>query len=520
MDAHGFKRHYALLVVLLLLAGLVAGMVLAPVPGVRNAITSGMNLLAPLVALACILPAARMAPIRGDRFAWACIGLSVLAFFVSYTYWLVNAALSFHLPTLIGELLGLASYIFLWIGLLMRSGEYPHDAPGKLILICDLLIALAAAVTIAVHLVLLDNLVERGVNLPLRLHFFMFPFIVLITLVSIIVLLFRATSREQHGPRAVLVLGIGIVLSAYSWLTYQMLTGRNPMGVWQQLLWPTGFLLYGGAALWEARYFRRAAGRVREIDPFPSLVGLMVSVVLVLVALALSIRSCLGQPRVDNRRVLFLLFSLAVLITLTMIRQIITFVSNRQLYQALRRLYAEMARNAATDPLTGLANHRYFTSRLNREVHRSMRYQRSLALIFADLDHFKQINDTYGHNIGDQALIAVANCLQANVRESDVVARYGGEEFVVLLPETTLEQAQLLGERLRRAISQIDLPLSQGAMRRLTLSCGVSAFPDTANSAENLLATADQAMYRAKQSGRNQVVVSEPSAHAVAIGEM
>lgn len=507
MNLHGFNWHHALLVTVLFALGATVGVELAT-PGVRYIIVSGVNILVPLAVLACILPAVRTAPIRCDRLAWICIGVSVLTFLLGSLYWGISAIIHRQLPSSAWyDVPFLLSFIPLWIGLFLRSGEYPHDLPGKLVLVCDLLIALGAAITIAMHLSFPALLLAQDATLPFRIHVSAFPLVTLITLISIILQLFHATAREQHGPRTLLVVGIGLVLTAHTWFTYRLLLGHNPLSTWQNLLWPIGFMLYGVAAVWETDFYRRSAGHLREIDPFPSLVGLLVPVALVFTAIALSIRNCLGQSELDTQRVLFILISLAVLITLTMIRQIITFVSNRLLYQALRRLYAEMARNAATDPLTGLSNHRYFMGRLNREVQRAQRYQRSLALIFADLDHFKQINDTYGHNAGDQALLAVANCLRSNVRDTDLAARYGGEEFVVLLPETSLEQAEVLAERLRRAVSQIDLP--QDDQRRLTMSLGVSAYPDIATSAQSLLATADQAMYRGKQRGRNQVVTAE-----------
>ncbi|WP_372682415.1 GGDEF domain-containing protein [Desulfosarcina sp.] len=163
-----------------------------------------------------------------------------------------------------------------------------------------------------------------------------------------------------------------------------------------------------------------------------------------------------------------------------------------------------------TDSLTGLFNRRYMDQRLVEEVAAARRYDRPLAVLLLDLDHFKHINDQYGHPTGDQVLIAVGALVATQLRGSDVLARYGGEEFIVIAPNTPLESAMGLAERLRACIEshQFDAGPSQAAKPgvRLTVSIGVACFSDRIDSLERLLKIADRNLYQAKDNGRNQIV--------------
>ena len=161
---------------------------------------------------------------------------------------------------------------------------------------------------------------------------------------------------------------------------------------------------------------------------------------------------------------------------------------------------------AQTDPLTKVLNRRALTDRLVAEMERVRRYDSALSLLLIDLDHFKAINDTYGHLAGDDVLAEVAICLQRGVRAVDVVARYGGEEFVVVLPETGPAGASSFAERLRELIESQTFLQHRGVPLRLTTSIGVASFPGFGvESVDDLFATADQALYRAKAEGRNRV---------------
>ncbi len=159
----------------------------------------------------------------------------------------------------------------------------------------------------------------------------------------------------------------------------------------------------------------------------------------------------------------------------------------------------ELERLMLTDPLTGIGNRRMLELRLDDEILRAQRYHRALTAVYFDLDHFKQVNDAHGHDVGDTALRLVADSLVVNVRQSDHVARLGGEEFVVLLTETGLDDAVTLVERMRAAVAALNIP---GLSRHITTSAGLAQWREGEN-AESLLRRADRALYRAKASGRN-----------------
>jgi two-component system cell cycle response regulator len=148
--------------------------------------------------------------------------------------------------------------------------------------------------------------------------------------------------------------------------------------------------------------------------------------------------------------------------------------------------------------------------RLTEELERARRYSLDLALLIVDLDHFKTVNDSYGHLVGDEVLRGVSAMLQREARAVDVVARYGGEEFVVILPETAAEGAIALAERIReRVCNSPPIPGGEYGWLRVTVSIGVATVPTShANSPEELISLADQALYRAKAGGRNRVCVA------------
>jgi diguanylate cyclase (GGDEF)-like protein len=170
----------------------------------------------------------------------------------------------------------------------------------------------------------------------------------------------------------------------------------------------------------------------------------------------------------------------------------------------LERINRELAVLAYRDGLTGLYNHRTFQERLREELARARRYQKPLSLIFGDIDWFKQLNDAFGHPLGDEILRRVGEILRVGEgRESDVVARYGGEEFVLLLPETPKSGAKIKAERLLAAIRNAGFP----GGRQVTMSFGVASFPEDAKNGAELLGFADHAVYVAKAHGRNQVQI-------------
>lgn len=171
-------------------------------------------------------------------------------------------------------------------------------------------------------------------------------------------------------------------------------------------------------------------------------------------------------------------------------------------------------RAAITDSLTGLYTHGFLQESVQRQVACARRHGRPISLLFADVDHFKQINDHYGHSAGDEVLKSLAQTFRETMRSGDILVRYGGEEFVVLLPHTGRADAADLAERLRNTIQSRPIPILDAEQRELcvTMSIGVAAFPDDAADSATLIEHADEAMYLAKQAGRNRVAVFGASA--------
>ncbi|WP_172835832.1 GGDEF domain-containing protein [Marinobacter sp. es.042] len=171
-------------------------------------------------------------------------------------------------------------------------------------------------------------------------------------------------------------------------------------------------------------------------------------------------------------------------------------------------LETELEQMATRDPLTGLLNRREMSRVLDEELQRSRRYQRPMAVLWVDFDHFKDVNDTYGHAAGDSVLRSISRLLLASVRSVDSIGRFGGEEFVIVLPEMDLEEAQETAERLRRKVAEEPQPLGNGEAVPLTISVGVAVYPDHGQTASTLCAAADKAMYLAKDRGRNCVAMA------------
>jgi diguanylate cyclase (GGDEF)-like protein len=177
-------------------------------------------------------------------------------------------------------------------------------------------------------------------------------------------------------------------------------------------------------------------------------------------------------------------------------------LSNAQLYEETRRLAME-------DSLTGVSSRRSFFLQAKQILAQTMRYGRKLSVLMFDLDNFKSVNDRFGHSMGDDILRRVAEAASGVFRSADILARYGGEEFAVLLPETDVEGAREIAERLRRVIADTSFPpaLPDAAMEiRVSVSVGITELiPEHDSSIDHLLSRADRALYRAKRQGRNRV---------------
>ncbi|MBC8284049.1 MAG: sensor domain-containing diguanylate cyclase [Nitrospinae bacterium] len=178
-------------------------------------------------------------------------------------------------------------------------------------------------------------------------------------------------------------------------------------------------------------------------------------------------------------------------------------ISNALLFEKVEKL-------SITDGLTGLDNHQQMQFLLKNEVIRCQRYASSLSIIMMDIDHFKDVNDTYGHQKGDDILLDFASTMKKFCRSNDVAARYGGEEFILVLPETKVEGAFYIAERIREEMSRQTFH-HKGKDFKVTVSCGIAEFnPDNIKIPADLIKIADQALYKAKHEGRNRTIVGKP----------
>jgi len=170
-----------------------------------------------------------------------------------------------------------------------------------------------------------------------------------------------------------------------------------------------------------------------------------------------------------------------------------------------REFYKQLSNQ---DEMTGLANYRACHETLEKETERAKRYNRTLTIMMIDIDDFKCCNDTYGHLAGDTAMVQIAGLIKKQTRASDVATRYGGEEFMVILPETTIDEASAVAERIRESIAQHQFLTEEGEpMASLSVTIGISSLPDHASTKKDLIRTADIALYKGKTTGKNKVVV-------------
>lgn len=169
-----------------------------------------------------------------------------------------------------------------------------------------------------------------------------------------------------------------------------------------------------------------------------------------------------------------------------------------------QRLERELRRLAGTDPLTGAANRRRFMEIASNELYRHKRYRHPMALAMMDIDHFKQINDTHGHPVGDKVLRSLVRYCQIYLRKSDLLGRVGGEEFAILLVETNPTSGRMVADRLRQKIANLKLPVERGDLQ-FTVSIGITSSKKGDDTIETIIKRADEALYQAKAKGRNRV---------------
>lgn len=199
------------------------------------------------------------------------------------------------------------------------------------------------------------------------------------------------------------------------------------------------------------------------------------------------------------------LWSIGFLCLASILLCIAQFTSLRETIRKSRRKLEILA---FIDDLTQVYNYRYLDKRLDEELHRAKRYGTPLSLVYVDIDHFKEVNDRFGHQVGNEVLRGIGKLLKISVREVDLVGRLGGDEFLLILPETDLDQAQIIAERIRQRMEKTIFKSQSGEkIDFLRFSLGVSGYPPEVKKKEELITIADKAMYRAKRTGGNRVSI-------------
>ncbi len=229
-------------------------------------------------------------------------------------------------------------------------------------------------------------------------------------------------------------------------------------------------------------------------------------------AIALPLARSLGIPIFSNYRVVFEFLNVNLILNLTGDENLEEELYKRKSPQTevigtwgsklIWNIIDLKERSANLDPLTGLYNVRFFYKALEAEIERGIRYNSNFSIIFMDIDHLKQINDTLGHLKGDEVIKKVAHTIISSLRSVDVAARYGGDEFAILLPETGVEEAAKIAKRIRSRIT--DLPL-RGKLPSFTISIGISTFPKDGKTAKTLMSKADYCMYQVKKLGGDSI---------------
>lgn len=442
-------------------------------------------------------------------------------------------------------------YLLLLLGVILLTR---HDRPlvSRLRVMFDALLSTTVVGSFIWYFLVGPALLHSALSLEVRLVGTGYAIADMALLLCILPL--WADSREQALRPAVGILSAGLVVGMVSdsARVYCRFHHINP-GAFVHALGLGGDALVGLAALLAALAVSGAAqqpeGAWDDTEPrqpdadVPSLVGALLPYMLVPAMGGLVVRATSGAgslPLIDG-----VYAGAALLVLLLFLRQIVASVEHMQLYRDVvdyaanvRRLNVEL-RSAQTelwgkqrdlqdnnrvlqmankrlqalatsDALTGLANHRSMIALLDAEVERAARYGHSFASVFIDLDHFKALNDTFGHPVGDAALREFAAVVRGALRGPDTLCRWGGEEFVALLPETDLEGAMEVAERVRAAVASH--AFTSAGRVHTTCSCGISIFPADASDRDGMIAMADRAMYASKRLGRNQVRVASDSA--------
>jgi diguanylate cyclase (GGDEF)-like protein len=418
----------------------------------------------------------------------------------------------------------LGAYPFLFLAILLLPTRRLSIISRTRILL-DGLMFMAGVITFSWYFILGPTLFQGNETLFGKIVGTAYPAAELVMVFSLLLLSFRSRDAALEPALRILFFALIIMIFADSIYDYQTLQGTYAAGELLDVTWPLGYMLIGLAA--QALYLalgqqnvspatgsdQASAGEATEDIPSVGRSLLPYALVPAVGLLAIYIWHTGGNGILDWGVYLggAVLIGIVVLRQVFAIRETVTYA--RELHTVQGQLRAKnqiiteantrLEALATTDPLTGLPNHRALVATLDQELKRSARYGRSCTLLFLDLDHFKALNDGYGHLTGDAVLQEFSALVRAQLRGMDTLGRWGGEEFVALLPETDTEGAQTAAEYVRASVASHTFAVGGGV--RLTCSVGIAIYPFDSEERDGLIRAADQAMYGAKKLGRNQV---------------
>lgn len=469
------------------------------------------------------------------------LGLGLISQATGAATWLFYAAVLHRdvpFPSL-ADVGWLGGYPF-WVLAILLLPRRALSRTTRARLLLDGLLLIAAIATVSWYFVL-GPLIVAGTATPFAtIVNVAYPFSDLLLLSCVLLFLGRGEDPRLRPVVRLFTLGAVSLVAADSLYDYKVLHGIYTPGDLLDSGWVLAYLLLGlgGRALRRVQAAPReepaeetnAAGISAIDDAAATSVWRALfpyALMPALGALIVYSRSSAGDRRVD----LGLSIGVGTLLGLVVLHQALVVLENRRLYAHLRTTHAgtvvanrlltgantrleDLWLRATTDPLTGLPNHRTMIAQLDQELERAHRYRRPCALFVLDLDHFKAVNDAYGHAAGDAVLRGLAAVVRAALRGVDTFSRWGGEEFVALLPETGATEARAVAERVRAHVAAHLFAVGGGI--RLGCSIGVATYPADAEERDDLVAAADRALYAAKRLGRNQVRASiEPAVAAL-----
>lgn len=469
---------------------------------------------------------------RSQRLATTCMVLGTLSYAIGGFIWSYYEEVLHQAPfPSLADAAYLATYPLLLVAILCLPTRRIF-ASARVRIVLDSMMIMVAVVTGCWYFMLGPTVLTRDGSMVAKIVGSTYPLADLVLVCCTLLILYRAGDRRLRQPMRLLALALLLILVAHSVFDNLLLNNSYTSGSILDICWTIGYMLIVVAALQMRLIWLRDAQTgipAAQDETVPEMLhkngGLLhAALPYVLVPLIVVLVGYAYQTHGDEHYVVGVYVGATIWLALIFVRQIFAIREMIALNQQAQRLNqtlqdlqldlleqhtaltqanAQLAAMATTDPLTGLPNHRALVDALDRELDRARRQHQVCAVIFLDLDHFKAVNDTYGHPAGDAVLREFGSVVRQVLRECDTLGRWGGEEFIAILPATDFDGLRALAERMRAAVAEHTFAIGGGL--GLTCSLGLALFSSDAHDRDSLVQAADNAMYAAKKLGRDQV---------------